>query len=160
MSSDCCGWEQVSCNSTTGHIVGLSLNHITDTTNWLLNVSLFRPFKELTSLDLSGNQIGGCIANEESLFNISIFFTFLNIFFSYLLEILDMSGNRFTGSISPYIGALSLTKDILLSDNNFNGAFLLKHNTHPSFNITVSTYHPGKVSHITLNFSDISTIEL
>ncbi|KAG6621628.1 hypothetical protein I3842_Q015500 [Carya illinoinensis] len=34
-----------------------------------------------------------------------------------------MSGNRFTGNISPYIGALSLTKDILLSDNNFNGAF-------------------------------------
>ncbi|KAG2696662.1 hypothetical protein I3760_07G069200 [Carya illinoinensis] len=30
ISSDCCGWEQVSCNSTTGHIVGLSLNHITD----------------------------------------------------------------------------------------------------------------------------------
>ncbi|XP_042987452.1 protein BRASSINOSTEROID INSENSITIVE 1-like isoform X2 [Carya illinoinensis] len=39
------------------------------------------------------------------------------------MKILDMSGNRFTGSISPYIGALSLTKDILLSDNNFNGAF-------------------------------------
>ncbi|KAG6703162.1 hypothetical protein I3842_07G071300 [Carya illinoinensis] len=110
ISSDCCGWEQVSCNSTTGHIVGLSLNHITDTTNWLLNVSLFRPFKELTSLDLSGNQIGGCIANED-LANLS------------RLEILDMSGNRFTGSISPYIRALSSAKAISLSDNNFNGAF-------------------------------------
>ncbi|KAG2696660.1 hypothetical protein I3760_07G069100 [Carya illinoinensis] len=34
-----------------------------------------------------------------------------------------MSGNRFTGSISPYIRALSLAKAISLSDNNFNGAF-------------------------------------
>ncbi|KAG6621630.1 hypothetical protein I3842_Q015700 [Carya illinoinensis] len=99
MSSDCYGWEQVLCNSATAHIVGLSLNHIIDTTNWLLNVSLFWPFKELTSLDLSGNQIGGCIDYE------------------------DMSGNRLTWSISPYIGALSLTKAISLSDNNFNGAF-------------------------------------
>ncbi|XP_041016838.1 receptor-like protein 15 isoform X1 [Juglans microcarpa x Juglans regia] len=111
MSSDCCGWERVSCNSATGHVIGLSLHDIRQgDTTWLLNVSLFRPFKELTSLDLSGNQIGGCIANED-LANLS------------RLEILDMSGNRITGSISPYIGALSSAKAISLSDNDFYGDF-------------------------------------
>ncbi|KAM4110958.1 hypothetical protein ACJW30_05G031200 [Castanea mollissima] len=37
------------------------------------------------------------------------------------LEILDLSGNDFIGSITPYIGALSSLKAISLSDNRLNG---------------------------------------
>ncbi|KAL4625748.1 hypothetical protein ACB092_05G047200 [Castanea dentata] len=37
------------------------------------------------------------------------------------LEILDLSGNYFTGSITPYIGALSSLKAISLSYNGLNG---------------------------------------
>ncbi|KAM3747369.1 hypothetical protein ACB098_05G029900 [Castanea mollissima] len=37
------------------------------------------------------------------------------------LEILDLSGNDFTGSITPYIGALSSLKAISLSSNSLNG---------------------------------------
>jgi hypothetical protein len=37
------------------------------------------------------------------------------------LEILDLNGNSFTGSISPYIGALSSLKAISLGHNDLNG---------------------------------------
>ncbi|XVE80769.1 hypothetical protein DITRI_Ditri15bG0006900 [Diplodiscus trichospermus] len=65
-SSDCCKWERVDCNATTGRVIGLSLN-----TNlfeweyrWYLNTSLFLPFEELRSLSLSGNQIVGSLDNQ------------------------------------------------------------------------------------------------
>jgi hypothetical protein len=78
--SDCCGWERVTCNSTTAHVIKLSLyninedpyynedpdtyNLVKDKKHWLLNVSLLVPLKELTTLNLSGNAIGGCLPNE------------------------------------------------------------------------------------------------
>jgi len=37
------------------------------------------------------------------------------------LEILDLTGNDFTRSIPPYIGALSSLKAISLSDMELNG---------------------------------------
>ena len=37
------------------------------------------------------------------------------------LEILDLSDNYFTGSITPYIKALSSLKAISLSENELNG---------------------------------------
>ncbi|XVE71670.1 hypothetical protein DITRI_Ditri10aG0170100 [Diplodiscus trichospermus] len=75
-SSDCCKWERVECDATTGRVIGLSLAnrlvedtfliHKTDieTRQWYLNASLFLPFEELKSLSLSGNQIAGCLDNE------------------------------------------------------------------------------------------------
>jgi hypothetical protein len=78
--SDCCDWERVTCNSTTTHVIKLSLYNIKDdpkyyedryynrygdyNNRWLLNVSLLVPLKELTTLNLSGNAIGGCLPNE------------------------------------------------------------------------------------------------
>jgi hypothetical protein len=80
-NSDCCGWERVTCNSTTAHAINLSLYNIKEDPDyyeypdhyayenenkkhWLLNVSLLVPFKELRSLNLSGNAIGGCLPTE------------------------------------------------------------------------------------------------
>ena len=70
----CCGWEGVTCNTTTGHVIKLSLynlkhesyyQHYEDRNEtWFLNASLFQPFKELRSLNLSVNQIGGWRGNE------------------------------------------------------------------------------------------------
>ncbi|KAG7990746.1 hypothetical protein I3843_02G039700, partial [Carya illinoinensis] len=78
--SDCCGWERVKCNSTTGHMIELSLNNLKKyhdyaftKDQWLLNVSLLKPFKELRSLDLSFNAIGGCIQDEGMLLGMRIF---------------------------------------------------------------------------------------
>ena len=66
--SECCGWEGVMCNTTTGHVIELSLYNLKqetdDETNWYLNACLFQPFKELRSLNLSANQIGGWRGNE------------------------------------------------------------------------------------------------
>jgi hypothetical protein len=79
--SDCCDWERVTCNSTTAHVIKLSLYNLNqdpgyyeyplhyaydykDKKHWLLNVSLLVPLKELTTLNLSGNAIGGCLPNE------------------------------------------------------------------------------------------------
>jgi hypothetical protein len=79
--SDCCDWEQVTCNSTTAHVIKLSLYNLNQDPDyyehpsyyarlseykehWLLNVSLLVPLKELTTLNLSGNAIGGCLPNE------------------------------------------------------------------------------------------------
>uniref|UniRef100_A0A2C9VMW0 Leucine-rich repeat-containing N-terminal plant-type domain-containing protein n=1 Tax=Manihot esculenta TaxID=3983 RepID=A0A2C9VMW0_MANES len=47
ITADCCSWVRVGCNSTTGHVVKLSLDD------------------QLNSLSLWGNNIAGCIKNEE-----------------------------------------------------------------------------------------------
>ena len=82
--SECCEWERVTCNSTTGHVTHLSLHNIWEfdiegpydyffytfdfkDMAWLLNVSLFESFKELRSLDLSFNAIGGWIEHKGML---------------------------------------------------------------------------------------------
>jgi hypothetical protein len=102
-NSDCCGWERVTCNSTTAHVINFSLNlslynlnqdppyyygfsnyfynEYEEKKRWLLNVSLLVPFKELRSLDLSGNIIGGCLPNQgmfaaSPAFHFSLFFFF------------------------------------------------------------------------------------
>ncbi|KAK7846299.1 receptor like protein 21 [Quercus suber] len=81
--SECCEWERVTCNSTTGHVTHLSLHNIWEfhTSSeeeddyflysfnfqdmvWFPNVSLFESLKELRSLDLSFNAIGGWIEHK------------------------------------------------------------------------------------------------
>ena len=91
--NECCEWERVTCNSTTGHVTHLSLHNIWEfdiapneypfyvylvrDKVWFLNVSLFEGFKELRSLDLSSNAIGGWIEHKGML--IYIIFLFLII---------------------------------------------------------------------------------
>ena len=76
--SECCDWERVTCNNATGHVVELALDNIENRTyealvydmfyphykNPFINVSLFLPFKELQSLNLSYNHFGGWFENE------------------------------------------------------------------------------------------------
>ena len=91
--SECCEWERVTCNSTTGHVTHLSLHNIWEFPTsseesyddflyspyfedmvWFLNVSLFESLKELRSLDLSFNGIGGWIEHKGMLiYIISLF---------------------------------------------------------------------------------------
>ncbi|XP_042987248.1 receptor-like protein 13 isoform X2 [Carya illinoinensis] len=125
MSSDCCGWERVSCNSTTGHVIELSLHDmkqqyfletngffyskatIREENIWLLNVSLFQPFKKLTSLDMSCNEIGGCIANEG----------FERLAVLRRLEVLNLGYNFFEDSILPSLTQLSSLTALVLARN-------------------------------------------
>ncbi|GMY34568.1 receptor like protein 21-like [Fagus crenata] len=73
--SECCGWERVRCNATTGHVIELSLDdlnreydgfysYMNHGNSWFFNVSLLLPFKELRILDLSENGISGWLGNE------------------------------------------------------------------------------------------------
>ena len=83
--SECCGWERVRCNATTGHVIQLSLEDLDvfsggiaaflkpripsydadlNYGSWFLNVSLLLPFKKLRILNLSENGISGWLGNE------------------------------------------------------------------------------------------------
>ena len=64
--ADCCSWQRVDCNFTTGRVVILHLASTREEGlgDLYLNVSLFRPFQELQTLDLRGNFIVGCVENE------------------------------------------------------------------------------------------------
>ena len=64
--SDCCDWERVTCNNTTGRVIQLYLTMISldGEYYWYLNASLFLPFEELQYLDLSANWSPGWVPNE------------------------------------------------------------------------------------------------
>ena len=76
--SDCCKWERVGCNSTTGHVIELSLNatrpehnrfhYSCEEYNWSVNISMIQQIKELKSLDLSFNLISASIDKEGKIY--------------------------------------------------------------------------------------------
>ncbi|GKV50079.1 hypothetical protein SLEP1_g56796 [Rubroshorea leprosula] len=117
---DCCKWERVDCDSTTGHVIKLSLSNtrqfdvlpfsIYDPKNsWHLNISLFQPFKELRRLNLSFNVIAGWIQNKE-----------LSVLEN--LEELDLGSNRLNGSSAAQeFGNLSNVEVLILSQNSLSG---------------------------------------
>ncbi|KAB5534708.1 hypothetical protein DKX38_017794 [Salix brachista] len=64
--SNCCEWRAVECDNTTRRVIQLTLPGVRDYSlgDLVLNASLFLPFKELRSLDLSNNAIVGCHENQ------------------------------------------------------------------------------------------------
>ncbi|XP_065620569.1 receptor-like protein 13 isoform X2 [Quercus suber] len=133
--SECCEWERVTCNSTTGHVTHLSLHNIWEfhTSSeeeddyflysfnfqdmvWFPNVSLFESLKELRSLDLSFNAIGGWIEHKgfESLLRLN------------KLESLDLCANIFNQSIIQSLRLLTSLKSLNLSDNALEGSLPAK----------------------------------
>ncbi|KAI5587102.1 hypothetical protein BDE02_05G009100 [Populus trichocarpa] len=118
-SSNCCEWHRIECDNTTRRVIRLSLNgaRYQSLGDWVLNASLFLPFKELQSLDLSGNGLVGCSENQG-----------FEVLSSKLrkLEELDLSLNRFNndkGILSCFNG-LSALKSLDLSDNEVTGSGL------------------------------------
>ncbi|XP_028067326.1 receptor-like protein 56 isoform X1 [Camellia sinensis] len=117
--SDCCDWERVTCDRTTGHITELSLDNIEDTSYqhyrmWFINASLFLPFKELRSLNLSFNSFSGWTHNEgfERLSNLR------------KLEIVDLGSNNFDdNNVFHSLGALTSIKTLIISNNALGGYF-------------------------------------
>jgi len=65
-SSNCCEWPRIECDNTTRRVIQLSLRGARDESlgDWVLNASLFLPFKELQSLDLGYTGLVGCLENE------------------------------------------------------------------------------------------------
>jgi hypothetical protein len=65
-SSNCCEWSGIECDNTARRVIRLSLRYARYQSlgDWVLNASLFLPFKELQSLDLGYNGLVGCSENQ------------------------------------------------------------------------------------------------
>jgi len=72
-SSNCCEWSWIVCDNSTRRVIQLSLQNARDQSlgDWVLNASLFLPFKELQSLGLGYNGLVGCSENQGR-FNASV----------------------------------------------------------------------------------------
>uniref|UniRef100_A0A7N2LEX9 Leucine-rich repeat-containing N-terminal plant-type domain-containing protein n=1 Tax=Quercus lobata TaxID=97700 RepID=A0A7N2LEX9_QUELO len=114
--SDCCEWEKVKCDITTGRVIKLALNNTIywngeSGGGWYFNASLFLPFEELQHLDLSYNYIFGWVPNEgfERFSSLS------------KLKVLYLDGNYFNNSILSSLSGIASLKELHLGDNNLNG---------------------------------------
>nr|KAJ0226972.1 hypothetical protein LSAT_V11C100013700 [Lactuca sativa] len=121
---DCCDWERITCNTTTGHVTELSLYYLRGTDDdikfwskfWPLNVSLFLHFKELRSLNLSDDFLDKEIMKTglEKLSTLK------------KLEVLDLSFNDdIDNDILPSLMTLTSLKILDLSFTSLNGNFPL-----------------------------------
>ncbi|KAI4299906.1 hypothetical protein L6164_033327 [Bauhinia variegata] len=116
-NSDCCTWKRVTCNSSTGHVIHLSLDGSLQ--EWErcfldLNLSVFQPLKELKSLDLSFNCFRGLILTEDDHRSLSTL---------KMLKTLDLSGNFFNWSIIRPLKSLTSLKNLILRYNFIGGDF-------------------------------------
>ncbi|TYH49598.1 hypothetical protein ES332_D10G147900v1 [Gossypium tomentosum] len=105
--SDCCEWEGVECNITTRRLTQLSLGNGLFRYLEFFNASLFLPFEELRSLDLSYNDLVGVVENEG----------FGKLSKLRHLENLDLSYNRLNDSTLSSLSKVSTLKSLNLSGN-------------------------------------------
>ncbi|XP_047177321.1 receptor-like protein 13 [Vigna umbellata] len=105
---DCCEWEGVHCNPSTGRVAQLDLLLIYD--QQYINYSDFSVFKDLKNLSLSSNTVG-CVGDAE-LPNLQL----LSFNYNYL-------DNATTILLSCLDGLPSL-KSLYLSDNKFSTSSL------------------------------------
>ncbi|XP_022885514.1 probable LRR receptor-like serine/threonine-protein kinase At4g36180 isoform X2 [Olea europaea var. sylvestris] len=112
--SNCCNWERVICDPTTGRVVELDLTTLrilksNDPQD--LNVSLFFPFKEIRILDLTGNYLWTS-ANTTDTTSLSQL---------RKLEHLDLGYNRFGKPFLKSLRNLMALKFLSLQQNGMEG---------------------------------------
>jgi hypothetical protein len=64
--ANCCEWEGIRCNSSTGRVTELYLEGVRDRElgDWYLNASLFLPLQQLNYLSLWDNRIAGWVEKK------------------------------------------------------------------------------------------------
>ncbi|KAB5555954.1 hypothetical protein DKX38_006863 [Salix brachista] len=139
--ANCCEWYGIKCDSTTRRVIQLSLAGARDFRpgDWVLNASLFLPFKELQGLNLSRNRLVGCFENEG-----------FEVLSSELrkLNVLDLSGNRFSNNLVSCFNGFSSLKSwiyptIRLNEqlDNLSNLFLLHEERMVTSNNSFSQKH-------------------
>ncbi|KAL5799240.1 hypothetical protein ACOSQ4_032124 [Xanthoceras sorbifolium] len=133
--SDCCNWNRVECNTTTLRVINLSLFEIlyykSLSLSPILNFSMFQPFEELQSLNLSRNFLKGYVnirgAGLANLKNLEVLDLSQNYELSGTgqeleslkqLKILNLGWNNFNSSILSYLTRLISLKTLILQGNN------------------------------------------
>ncbi|KAI9401086.1 hypothetical protein POPTR_001G063300v4 [Populus trichocarpa] len=116
--ANCCDWERIRCNSSTGRVTLLDLGGTRNEElgDWYLNASLFLPFQQLNRLILWNNRIAGWVEKKggyelQKLSN---------------LEILDLEYNSFNNSILSFVERLPSLKSLYLDYNRLEGLIDLK----------------------------------
>ncbi|XP_034899859.2 uncharacterized protein [Populus alba] len=160
--SNCCEWYGIECDNTTRRVIQLSLFGATDFRlgDWVLNASLFQPFKELQSLTLRETGLVGCLENEG-----------FEVLSSKLRE-LDLSANRFNNDksiLSCFNGNLSTLKSLDLSGTGLTAGSGLKvlssrlkklENLHLSGNKYNDSIFPSLTGFSSLKSLDLSVNQL
>ncbi|CAH2047228.1 unnamed protein product [Thlaspi arvense] len=104
---DCCRWERVKCDLTSGRVIGLFLNDTYYSPP--LNLSLFYPFGELKTLNLSN------LWSSSWFDDIHGYKSFGRLKY---LEILDFSENSVNDTVLPFLYAVSSLKTLVLHANS------------------------------------------
>ncbi|VFQ93505.1 unnamed protein product [Cuscuta campestris] len=111
----CCAWDVVRCNPLTGRVNELKLGSLVgrdyddSPQNFMFNMTLFRPFSQLMSLDLSQNYINGFVESNE-LADLT------------QLQVLDLQDNQASGASSiEVLCKLKNLKELRLGGNLFYG---------------------------------------
>ncbi|KAL4319577.1 hypothetical protein GQ457_18G003860 [Hibiscus cannabinus] len=112
--SDCCRWQGVECNITSRRVIGLHLRYMRGYDYGYLNVSLFLPFDQLKSLDLTSNKIAGFVGNQDLTDALSN------------LEELDMSKNSLREFVPLENSSLGKLKVVYLDNVFVNGSVSLQ----------------------------------
>nr|KJB71708.1 hypothetical protein B456_011G138200 [Gossypium raimondii] len=118
---DCCEWKWVDCNITTRRVIQLSSlwGRLKIKDSNLFNASMFLPFEELKSLDLSGNDLVGCVENEAPLKWLSKLGG---------LETLDLSITNAKNNLLLHLGGLSSLITLILQQNDLKETIHLRGN--------------------------------
>ncbi|XP_027342959.1 receptor-like protein 56 [Abrus precatorius] len=124
--ANCCAWERVTCDSSSGHVIHLSLHHLHRNrdmgfyglcSNYThLNWFLFLSFTELRSLRLSDNCFDGITWKQDYKSKLTL----------KKLETLDLDYNQFNESIMELMSTLPSLKDLTVSANGIGGPFPMK----------------------------------
>ncbi|XP_031105092.1 receptor-like protein 14 [Ipomoea triloba] len=118
--TNCCTWERVSCNPTTGRVTELTLDNLVylgGQKQPSLDVSLFGPFEELVNLQLSRNHFNSCLPNQD----------FEELNHLERLEALNLAENGFgRNNILRSFGALTTLRSLNLSFNNISSNVFLR----------------------------------
>lgn len=117
--NNCCQWEWVTCNPSTGHVTALNFDgfrgEFVDNGD-LFNASMFLPLQELQSLSLRNLGIRGCIPGAG-------FEVWSKL---HKLEILDLSENQLNDSTISSLDRLLSLQSLFLSKNFITNAQIIK----------------------------------